>query len=92
MSQTLTEQTEVLEFNPITELFNKYVNGRFAGEIEEKSFLEALVAVQMEMLIKYAADETMVKWLRKALADKNLKPSLEIEFAKQYTNRKRMMH
>jgi hypothetical protein len=92
MLTTLTEQTDVLEFNPITELFDKYVSGRFSGEVEEKSFLEALVAVQMEMLVKYAKDEEKVKWLRKALADKNLKPSLEIEFAKQFTARKRMMH
>lgn len=92
--QTIAQIEEVnpIEFNPVTELFDKYVSGRFSGEVEEKSFLEALVQVQMEMLMKYAKDETMVKWLRKALADKNLKPSLELEYAKQFTKRKRMMH
>jgi hypothetical protein len=81
-----------MEYNPIVELFDRYVNNRFAGDIEEQSFLEALVSVQTDMLKEYCRDEEKVKWLLKLLADKNLKPNLEIEFLKQHTARKRTMH
>lgn len=80
------------EYNPVVDLYDKYVHARFSGEIEEKSYLEALVAVQMEMLKNYAADQEKVKWLLKCLANKNLKPNLEIEYAMQRTQIARTMH
>lgn len=90
----LLEETEIdpFEYNPITDLFDKYANNRFEGDIEERSFLVALVAVQSEMLKKYAWHEEKVKWLFKMLGNKNLMPNLEMEYDKQRTKKIRSMN
>lgn len=76
-----------LEYNPIVDLFDKYVCNRFAGEICEFSYMDAVIEVQMDLL--RLSDDEKVKWFLHTIADKHLKANLEMEYSKQYTRKKR---
>lgn len=77
----------IVEYNPVADLFDRYANNRFTGNEYEHCYLEAVVAVQTELLRTLAIDDLRVKWFLKALNEKHLKANLEINFCKQLGER-----
>lgn len=81
-----------IEYNPVLDLFEHYVNKRFTGNCYDQCFLESVVAVQTKLLRQCSFDDVKVKWFLKTLEHKQLKANLEIEFCKKYGEEKKKWH